>query len=356
MTGHGRLRGLTLTVAQPWSDVLVASIALLVAFTGTQIWAIVCFAAFRLRQSAVGNCVHHHVQGALRHSCNSPALFATRIVEILWSSSRSRPASYGPGVRLMRETELDDLQVTGQGKQATIREYYEGRPKSKVGQLFFLLGLTAVFAVSLTTMSLLSAQVFKAPDNTALIVSPHCGWPAETNVSALFTTEDKDIRAMLLVPARAQYQTARAYARSCYAEAGDGKIPGSEKQCNTLVVPKISSALTMQSRCPFPGDKVCKTDAAVVESQAVDSRDILGINTPDTDRISAKKTLTCVPIDADQWASDWIDAVSLGGVPGDKLKGYAVGKAPGRQGILADYPVGVSNYSSVMASQPYTIL
>ncbi|KAK0617621.1 hypothetical protein B0T14DRAFT_273593 [Immersiella caudata] len=352
---HGRFRGLTLTVGQPWSDVLVASIALLVAFTGTQIWAIVCFALFRIRQSAAGNFIYHHVQAALRHSCNSPPLFAARLVEILWSSFRSRPASHGPGVRLMRETELDDLQMTGQGKQAARHPYYGGQPKSKFGQLFFLLALTVAFAVSLTAMSLLSAQVFKASDTTALIVSPYCGWPAETNVSTLFTTEDNEIQTMLLVPARAQYQTARAYVRSCYAEAGDGKIPGTEKQCNTLVVPKIGSTLTMQSQCPFPGDKVCKADSAVVESQVVDSRDTLGINTPDPDRISARKILTCVPIDADQWASDWLDAEPLGGVAGDKLKGYAVGKMPGRQGILAEYPVGVSNYSSIMASQPYTL-
>jgi len=148
----------------------------------------------------------------------------------------------------------------------------------------------------------------------------------------------------------------RNYVRSCYAEAVDGQVPGSGKQCNTLVAPRIPSTLRMDKSCPFPGDGVCKSDAAVVESEVIDSRDTLGVNTPDEDRISVKKTLTCVPIDADQWATDWLDAETLGGVAGDKTKGYAVGKVPGLQGFDYDYPFSASNYSAVMASEAYTLL
>jgi hypothetical protein len=121
-------------------------------------------------------------------------------------------------------------------------------------------------------------------------------------------------------------------------------------------MPKIPSTLTMDKNCPFPGDGVCKAEAAVVESEVIDSRDTLGINTPDGDRISAKKILTCVPIDADQWATDWLAAEPLGGVVGDTLKGYGVGNIPGLQGLRAEYPFAASNYSSVMASAAYTVL
>ncbi|KAK0640637.1 hypothetical protein B0T16DRAFT_460803 [Cercophora newfieldiana] len=355
---HGRINGLTLTVAQPWSDVLVASIALVVAFTGTQIWGIVCFAAFKIRQSAIGNSMYHQVQAALRHSCNSPAVFAFRVMEIVWSNFRSRPTSNGDDARLiLRETELDDLQIVKDGRRGVRQAYHESRPASgsRFKQLFLLLALTIVFAVGLTTLSLLSAQAFKAPDNTALISSPYCGWPAEINITNLITPEEKAIRASLLVPAGAQYQTTRNYARSCYAEASDGKIAGSEKQCNTLVLPNIPSTLTMDKRCPFPGEGVCKTDSAVVESLMIQSRDALGINTRDDDQISAKKTLTCVPIDADQWATDWLDAEIVGGLPGDKMKGYDVGKVPGLEGLRSQYAFGVSNYSSMTSSAPYTL-
>lgn len=112
----------------------------------------------------------------------------------------------------------------------------------------------------------------------------------------------------------------------------------------------------MVKKCPFPGDGVCKTDAAVVESHVIDSRDTLGINTPDSDRISVTKTISCVPIDADPWATDWMDAEPLGGVVGDTLKGYTVGTAPGKQGLQAKYPIAVTNYSTVMASESYTLL
>jgi len=335
--------------------VLVASIALFVAFTGTQVWGIVCFTAFRVRQSAVGNCMYHQIQGALRHSCNSPTLFILRLLEITWSRLRNPLASYA-SVRLMDGAEMNHLWALGDGKQPPHQDHHARKPSGKFGQLFTLLALTSVFAAGLTALSILSTQVFKAPDNTALIASPHCGWPAETNLSAVLTPEDKDVRSLLLVPARAQYQTMRNYVRSCYAEAVDGQVPGSGKQCNTLVAPRIPSTLRMDKNCPFPGDGVCKSDAAVVESEVIDSRDTLGINTPDEDRISVKKTLTCVPIDADQWATDWLDAETLGGVAGDKTKGYAVGKVPGLQGFDYDYPFSASNYSAVMASEAYTLL
>jgi len=365
--GHGRLHGLTLTVDQSWSNVVVSSIALLMAFAATQIWGIVCFTVFRIRQSPIGNCTYHHIQGALRHSYNDPVLFAVRVVEILWSHFRSRHASYDADVRLMRDIELDDLQIAGGGRPTARHGHHERR--SSFLPLFLLLTLAVAFAFGLTALSILSAQAFQAPDNTALIASPYCGWTIEAIPSDLAGSDYDDLRngALLLVTAKAQYQTIRSYARSCYGEAGDGQVPGSERQCNTLVMPQIPSTLSMVQKCPFPGDGVCKTDTAVVESHVIDSRDTLGINTPDSDRVSVTKTMSCVPIDADPWASDWMDAEHLGGVVGDTLKGYAVGTFPGKQGYAvgifpgkqgfqAEYPIAVTNYSTVMASESYTLL
>lgn len=329
----------------------MATIALFVALTGAQIWGIVCFATFRIRQSAAGNCVHHHVQTALRHSCNSPVLFTLRLTEILWSRFRGQHDSSADASRLMQDFKPDEI---GDGNQPASQQIRQKRNSSV--PLLLLLALTVVFAISLTAISLLSAQAFKAPDDTALIASPYCGWPPESNnLSSLSTFEEKEVTTLLLVPARSQYETARKYARSCYADADDGQVPGGEKQCNGMVMPLITSTRTMKKKCFFPDSGICKTDAARIESSYVDSRDTLGINTPDEDRISFKKSLTCAPIDLERWATGWVDAEPFGGVPSDTGKAYALGKVAGSEGIFADHSFAVTNYSLRMSSEPYSV-
>ena len=341
---------------------LVATIALLVALAGTQLWGIVCFLAFRTRQSAIGNCLHHQIQVALRHSCHSPTIFALRVLEIIWSRSRRQGVSFDDtlapaGVPYFSQSRHSHKKVVEdvQDKKGSTGFNSVGGATSTFGQLLVLLPLTAIFAAGLTTMSLFSAQLFKTPGNSALLVSPHCGWPAEISEMSVATPENREASVMLLVPAYVQYQTAKHYVSACYMEAGDGDIPGNEKQCNALPVSRIVSTMTTGEECPFPGAGVCKADKVRVESQVVDSRDTLGINTPDEDRISVKKSLTCVPIDASKWASDWVDGAPFGGLPGDRFKSYAVGRVPNAAPPFSEFPIVASNYSWDMSREPYTV-
>jgi hypothetical protein len=339
--------------------VLVAAIALVITFAGTQMWGVVCFVAFRFQQSAIGDHIYHHVQAALRDSSSSsPAFFVVRVLEIIFSQ-RAHHLPHSPPItaRLIRDfdnhshSDFNHPHNASSGKST--REKAKGAFGSTLARLSCLLGLAAGFSAAFTTISLLGAQFCKAADNSALVASHYCGWPAEvSDLYDLATPEAKDTSTLLLVPGRARYRRCRGYARSCYAEKDDGEL---SKQCDAFVTRRIASILTMDKTCPFPGAGVCKTDSVRIESGRIDSRDMLGINTPDKDRVGVKKSLTCVPIDADQWATEWLDGASWGFVEGDAIKGYAVGTLRGEQSTQPEYPFVATQYYSLFGTEPYPL-
>ena len=338
---------------------LVAAIALVITFTGMQIWGVICFIAFRVRQSVIGDYVFHHVQAALRNSSSSPTSFALRMLHIIFSQRAHRlpdPPPIATGlIQSFNDHSHADSDHPHNADISTkhTREKAKGARGSNLARLSCLLGLAAVFSAAFTTISVIGVQFFKAADNSALIASSYCGWPAEvSDLGDLATPEAKDTSALLMVPSRARYQRSRVYARSCYAENDDAEL---SKQCDSFVTPRIASTLTMGSTCPFPGAGVCKTDSVRIESGNIDSRDVLGINTPDEERVGVKKSWTCAPIDADQWATEWVDGASWGYRKGDSIKGYAVGTLPGKQPPESEYPFVATKYSSLYGTEPYPL-
>ena len=222
-----------------------------------------------------------------------------------------------------------------------------------LGRLSGLLVLAVVVAAASTTFGLLGTRFFKTADGAALIRSRACGWPAEvSNLVNLATPEEKDASVLLMVPSRAQYQSSQEYARSCYEDTSDAELA---KPCDALVKRRIPSTLSTERVCPFLGDGVCKTDAVRVESGRIDSRETLGINTPDEDKIVVMKNVTCAPIDADQWATAWLDGEPWDYAEGDLIKAYAVGTRPGLEKPESEYPIVLSLNSWSFASEPYTI-
>ena len=135
------------------------------------------------------------------------------------------------------------------------REKAKGARGSNLARLSCLLGLAAAFSAAFTAISVIGAQFAKAADNSALIASYYCGWPAEvSDLLDLPTQEAKDTSASLLVPNSARCRSSRVYARSCYADKDDAEL---SKQCGVFVTPRIASTLTVE-KCPFPGAGVCK--------------------------------------------------------------------------------------------------
>ena len=353
--------GLTLTTNQPWGDVLVAAITLVIAFTCTQIWGVVCFIAFRVRQSAIGDYIYHHVQAVLRDSTGSPTSFALKVLQIIFSQRAhgdhrpdTPPSATGliQGFKYHSHADSDHphrADASGKHTEEKARRVCG----SNLARLSSLLVLAAAFSAAFAAISVTGARFTKAADNSALIASYYCGWPAEvSDLDDLQTPEARDTSALLMVPSRARYQRSRVYARSCYAEKDDDEL---SKQCGVFFTPRIASTLTTGNTCPFPKAGVCKTDAVRIESGTIDSRGVLGINTPDEDRVGVKKIWTCAPLNADQWATDWVDGASWGYTKGDSIKGYAVGTVPGKQPPASEYPLVATKYNSLFASDPYPL-
>ena len=84
-------------------------------------------------------------------------------------------------------------------------------------------------------------------------------------------------------------------ARSCYS------ANATSLACNTTPVPNLRSA-TRSVACPF-GDDICVDGKAfAVQTLRIDSRNHLGINARDQDRVHHDRQLTCAPLVSGDYA------------------------------------------------------
>ncbi|PSN70721.1 hypothetical protein BS50DRAFT_486076 [Corynespora cassiicola Philippines] len=132
-----------------------------------------------------------------------------------------------------------------------------------------------------------------------------------------------------------------AYVRSCYSE-NDNTASGG---CNFFVQPflesdRASEYVNSSCTCPF-GNNACTKDPICFDSGAISSSKDLGINLPETETITVRRVTTCAPIDADRYATPWIDDVTESSRDGDapsntSVRYYQMGK--GKEGCynLAD--------------------
>lgn len=300
-------------------------------------WGIARFVAFRVMFAPAGNGEYHQLRALLANS-QSQIHFFLGSAEILFarraSSVRRAPRAAGGAARAPAKRKSDATTLV---------------------RVMLPLVLLAVASLSgFYVVSLFGAQLIRA-DDTARIRSDHCGWAAEVeDIHDVANQDIKDTSAALLVAGRAALQQCRAYARQCYA-GRDAEEP--DGVCGRLLRPRVESTLSFVP-CPFPGGGVCKTDAARIDSGLIDSRAVLGINTPDQATVGVGKITTCSPIHVDQWATEWIhDGDGLESLsPGDRFKGYAVGKMPGVEPPGSDYPISVTSYSISLSSVAYPLV
>jgi hypothetical protein len=143
----------------------------------------------------------------------------------------------------------------------------------------------SVLAIAIASASavfgILSSKVTFANHSTGLKSSSSCGfWTADT-----FLHTAKDLLAGNLNDAK--------YADACYGAT-------SPVQCSTLYVrPSLNWTLLTNSSCPF-AESVClggPAQAIGMVSDLIETRDDLGLNTPDDERLFYRRTTTCAVID-----------------------------------------------------------
>jgi hypothetical protein len=243
---EGAVVGSTLTLTARGSGILVAALALFIQLSGGQSWSIICFIAHQMRTTTEArDGIHYQQQATLRN--NSSDIGTTwQLAKIAWfwrSHEMSSPRKSFP------------LILTG---------------------LFHLLafGVLSVFSARITTLG----------NDVLLARSPSCGiWNERVNSS---NAEPYNVDMKSLV------QSSQDYVQHCLIE--QAILP----ECNKFKRLQLNWTSTTNASCPF-GNGMClgpANSSLSFDTGLIDSRDDLGINSNDRNRVQYRKIATCSPL------------------------------------------------------------
>jgi hypothetical protein len=323
-TGGGQTLGSTFTLPSPYGSFVIAFLALFVTWSGTCLWDIICFGFHQHRSTSDEQGGFHHQQQVLLRSGLSDAAILWRLLVISWH---------------------------WRSKTAAILK------KNSLLILVAITHLTLIFAAGIFSSRLAQAS------NEVLVRSTFCGFmddkfASDTSRLQRLSIEDLEDLDALALDSRSIYTQSLTYSRSCYTNLTDGDVSAS---CGaTFPVPKISSSIDKQAKCPFPGN-VCTGPALAIDSGLIDSHLHLGINAPPQDRIQMRRRTTCAPVPMEEkFTAGWTNQTTitlppvaitsnLGFItqlPGDLYKYYDVGQRVYSAGNLTfNFTFAVSNYS-----------
>lgn len=244
---------------------MIAFLALFVAWSGSQLWILICYILHQRRSTSGSRDALHHQQQLLLRLGISNIDFFWRTVKTTWTWKNKRKAR---------------------------------KIASRQGPLIAtaIVHCALVFAASILTSRLADST------GDVLLQSPICGWPdlkilqiASAKLTALPGAD------AFYVAAQALYGTARQYSRECYTQA---VLLGSTG-CNNFIKPTIDSIVRPDDSCPFQ-DAMCETSALTIDTGLLDSHEDIGINAPQASRIQFRKVLSCAVIPANRkFSSEW---------------------------------------------------
>lgn len=247
----GSIIGSTLTLSSRNGNILIAVLALFVSFSGGQSWSILSFLAHQVCTTRASKDGLWHQQQAVLRNNRSDVSSAWQLIRIGWAwrqeSSRSVRRSIG----------------------------------------LILLGLFHL-GLFLATVALIPYIV--SVDNQVLLApSPSCG-PLPLPES---TVNQSSIESVIAYNAytKSSIVSSGEYVANCLAQ--NSTLP----ECNTFKQPKLNWAST-SAPCPF-GDGMClgpQNGALELDTGLLDSRDDVGVNGQDDERIFFRRVSTCVPI------------------------------------------------------------
>ena len=246
---RGPVYGRTLTLSQQNSGLLLAFIAILVAFAGGQFWKLIAFYLHRFytRRHQPKDGLQLQIEVTLRNTTEPFSAAKTFIVL---------------GSRWY-----------GRAPQAILRSL----PLATLA-----IGSFATFSV----IGIFSSLVAQGMDNKMLISNGRCGYHQLSLGSGFYIDMMKE----------RQYQVnADTYVRQCYGNDTDAVA------CSTFVTQQISFTTDTNASCPFAPGMCIGGDTAAIsfDTGLLDSNDIFGINGQDMDRIQFRWRTTCAPLDLD---------------------------------------------------------
>ena len=258
---RGAILGSTLTLSEGNGGLLTSFLGIFVSATGGAFWRIMSYIIHQSRAKLdQQDGLHHQGQVVLRNA-STPGSAAWQLIQLVfhWWDCAKRPA--------LRFLPLAMLALTN----------------------LVLFSLAGVF----------SAQVTKAAGNETLIKSPNCGaW-------GISDSQDPQVQAAFRSKTLLDTTSASTYARSCYGQVQN------PLDCNQYTQPNISWVVNQNASCPFLGG-ICRYGdhaAYQMDTGAVDSHQVLGVNAPPADRITYRKVTTCSPIQTKGYAEEWNNTV-----------------------------------------------
>jgi hypothetical protein len=292
---------------------LIAFLAIFVRWTGNHLWNILAFGAhqYRSTQSPLDG-LYHQQQVLLRNT---------------------------PGDA---ETIIDFMNLSYQWKS---------KVKSPLRRNIAILAIGLLHWLAFSAAGIFSSKVAITGDH-ALVRSDHCGWMASIFGVDIPTNQTlKDVTNALFITGRQSAREALAYKSACY----ETDVSGTPSPCDVYVQRRLNSRINRTAPCPFE-KSVCETPYAVeLDTGYIDSRQHLGINTQDSDRISMRRVTTCSIVSAeDKFASPWTRVSESNTLPSypvfqnDSYRSYDLGASI--SGFSYYYGQGVANHTFTISN------
>ncbi|KAK8078749.1 hypothetical protein PG994_002556 [Apiospora phragmitis] len=244
---RGPVLGSTLTLNREHGNYVIAQTAFFIAFIATRFWRISCFIFHRcFSNPASADTMHHQRQIIL---CNSSSPGSGLVsLSILLCSWRHLGLQRLYGLTLL---------------------------------ILFVVLCISGFVVAGSASSRISTDV----RNEVLLRTDHCGFvrsPVKAESSLFNSLFSQKI------------STAINYVEQCYSSSRISAMV----ECEGFVVPKLPTAITNNTAsCPFQSN-ICRSNGSnvMLDSGYIDSREHLGLNSPNSQRFQQREVLHCAPL------------------------------------------------------------
>lgn len=251
---HGRVYGATITLSAQNAGFLTAFLALFVSISAGQLWRIISFIVHHGHSSRKPRDALHHQQQVIFKNTTSPASLIWEFTLLAWA--------------------------------------WRGKAQRPLLRNLLFIALAVIWLALAGSAAILSARITKPVGPHCLIMSPHCGLYTPAGAGGSNTSDPDYLKAydsnQLL-----ETNTATAYARACY-------VPDAERlpQCNIYARTRLALHATTNASCPFQSGMCLEGDTAAftMDTGLLDSREDLGMNTPDDDRLLFRKSVSCAPL------------------------------------------------------------
>ncbi|XXG95571.1 hypothetical protein Hte_001838 [Hypoxylon texense] len=248
---HGRVLGATLTLTQQNANLLIAFVALFAALVTGHLWRIVCFTIHGfLSTPKAQDALHHQRQALLRNNAGA-ASGALTLVEMWWA----------------------------------------WRKRISVWRMLPLFLCTLLLAILFAFASGFSSRI--AIGNEVLLSGSNCG--------AIFPPSNINTTGALnvILPYQTDFLTTSSIqATQCYSDD-----VGTGVGCSTYVKPHLAILVDRNASCPF--GNLCRNEYGniLLDTGFHDSREDLGVNTPDEEVYLRRRVSHCAPLRTEGYSS-----------------------------------------------------